>query len=128
MEQRDNIQTILNAGAAAVQPISTHGGIAFVAVPEGYKIQDLETLLPNPARKHANVITTDTDGFIYYTKKHGSLNYCTIYADIDAREKDGKVTFWYELIRPDRVFKTSVNDELARIKEATGFPVISGNP
>jgi uncharacterized protein YfdQ (DUF2303 family) len=273
--ESDNIQTILNAGAAAVQPVTNHGGIAFVAVPDGYKVHDLENLLPNPARKHANVTTTDTDSFIFYTKKHGSLDYCTIYADIDAeasrfklvgvindhganavaqqwrdhlctfspaqavewkrwlgknkqqftqsdfatwlednlpdiaavegmpsgsdilqmalgfeanaekrlrskinlqnggvqfefvededkdtrtkmqvferftlglpvfdgstnayplearlkyREREGKVTFWYELIRPDRVFKTAVNDELARIKEATGFPVISGNP
>lgn len=276
MEQfTDNVQTALAAGAASVQPVTSHRGIAFVAVPEGYKIHDLENLLPAPARKRASVTTTDTDSFILYTKKHGASDTCAIYADIDAeasrfnligvlndhgasaeasqwrdhrcnfqptqavewkrwlsknkqsfnqadfatwlednladianvdgmptgadilkmslgfeanaekrlrskinlqsggvqfefvededkdtrtkmqvferftlglpvfdgsasayplearlkyREKDGKVTFWYELIRSDRVFKTAVADELARIKEATGFAVISGKP
>lgn len=275
MEQPDNIKTLLNAGAAAVQPVIAHGGIPFVAVPEGYAVRDLESLLPTPARKRADVTTTDTDSFIFYTKKHGSLDNCTIYADIDPeasrfhlvgiindhgadvdapqwrdhrcqfqpaqavewkrwlgankkqfsqadfatwlednlpdiasvagmpsgadilqmslgfeanaekrlrskinlqnggvqfefvededkdtrtkmqvferftlglpvfdgsssayplearlkyREREGKVTFWYELIRPDRVFKSAVADELNRIKEATGFPVVSGKP
>ncbi|MEQ4616521.1 MAG: DUF2303 family protein [Corticimicrobacter sp.] len=275
MDQPDNIQTVLSAGAAAVQPIFSHGGIPYVAVPAGYAIKDLEKLLPAPARKHANVTTTDADSFILYTKKHGNLDHATIYADIDAeasrfnlvavindhgsdlngqqwrdhrclfaptqslewkrwlsmnkknftqadfatwlednlpdiaavpnmptgadilqmslafeanadkrlrskinlqsggvqfefvddedkdtrtkmqvferftlglpvfdgsgsgyslearlkyRDRDGKVAFWYELIRPDRVFKTAVADELNRIKDATGFPVISGQP
>ena len=51
-----------------------------------------------------------------------------IEARLKYREKDGKVTFWFELIRPDRVFKTAVQDELARIKDGTGFPVICGKP
>jgi len=33
----DNIQTALAAGAASVQPVTSHDGIAYVAVPEGYK-------------------------------------------------------------------------------------------
>jgi len=275
MEHPDNIQTVLNAGAATVQPITSHGGIPYVAMPEGYHAHDLESLLPVPARKRAEVTTTDTDSFIFYTQKHGNADNTTIYADIDAeasrfnlvtvindhgaesdaaqwrdhrcnfqpaqavewkrwlsrnkqhfnqidfaawlednlsdiasvtgmptgadilkmalgfeansdkklrskvnlqnggvqfefvddstqetrttmqaferftlglpvfdgstsayplearlkyREKEGKLTFWYELIRPDRVFKTAVTDELGRIKEATGFPVIPGKP
>lgn len=275
MEQTDNIQILLNAGAAVAQPVTAHEGVPFVTVPDGYHVHDLESLLRAPARKRAEVTTTDTDSFIFYTKKHGSLDNCTIYADLDFeacrfnligvindhgadlndqqwrdhrcqfqpaqavewkrwlgknkhlfnqadfatwlednlsdiagvpgmpagadvlqmalgfeanaekrlrskinlqsggvqfefvededkdtrtkmqvferftlglpvfdgstsayplearlkyREKEGKVTFWYELIRPDRVFKTAVTDELLRIKEATGFPVISGKP
>jgi uncharacterized protein YfdQ (DUF2303 family) len=277
MEQThtDNTQTALDAGAASVQPVTSHGGIAYVAVPEGYKIHSLESLLPVPARKRAEVTTTDTDSFIFYVKKHGAAETTAIYADIDAeksrfnlvgvlndhgpkyteaqwrdhlctfspalsvewkrwigkdkiifsqsdfatwlednlpdiavvpgmpsgsdilkmalgfeanaekrlrskinlqnggvqfefvededkdtrtkmrvferftlglhvfdgsdsayqldarmkyREKDSKVTFWYELIRPDRIFKAAVIDELARIKEETGFHVVSGNP
>jgi len=268
-----NAQIVLDAGAASVQPVMTHGGIPFVAIPDGYKVHDLETLLPVPTRKRTEVTTTDTDSFIFYTKKHGIEDVTVIYADIDAqasrfhltgilndhgteagatnwrdhrctfapaqavewqrwmgknkqlfnqtdfatwlednlpdiaavdgmpsgadilqmalgfeanadkrlrskinlqsggvqfefvededkdtrtrmqvferftlglpvfdgstsayplqarlkyREKEGRVTFWYELIRPDRVFKTAVADELARIKEATGYPVVSG--
>ncbi len=268
-----NAQTILNAGAAAVQPVIAHGGTPYVAVPDGHKVHDLEHLLTDPARKRGSVIVTDSDSFIFYTKKHGSLDDCTVYAAINSeasyfnlvavindhgadkpqwrdhrctfepkqavewkrwlgknkqtfsqadfatwlednlpdiasvdgmpsgtdilamalgfeanadkrlrskinlqsggvqfefiddedkdtrarmhvferftlglpvfdgsasayplearlkyREKDGKVTFWYELIRPDRVFKTAVTDELTRIKEGTGFPIISGVP
>jgi len=58
----------------------------------------------------------------------GSTSAYPLEARLKYREKDGKVTFWYELIRPDRVFKTAVADELARIKEATGFPVVAGEP
>lgn len=275
MKQPDNFQTLLDAGAASVAPVVAHGGIPYAIVPEGYRLQDLEHLLPNPARKKAKVETTDTNSFIFYTKKHGSLDHCTVYADIDAeasrfnliavindhgadidnpqwrdhrctfspnqsvewkrwigkdtlnfsqadfatwlednlsdiatvpgmptgadilqmalgfeanaekrlrskinlqnggvqfefvdnedkdtrtkmqvferftlglpvfdgsvsayplearlkyRERESKVVFWYELIRSDRVFKSAVVDELARIKDATGFPVISGQP
>ncbi|MBL8474426.1 MAG: DUF2303 family protein [Rhodocyclaceae bacterium] len=251
--EKEGVRAILDAGAAAVQPIMMHGGVPFVVVPKDYKVHDLESLQIVPFRKRANVTTTDTRSFIDYTKKHGSLDQCTVYADIDAessrfnlvavindhcadmpqwrdhrcqfmpaqavewkrwlgsnkkpvsqaefatwlednlsdiastvegmprgadilqmalgfefaedenidtrtkmqvferftlglpvfdggasayplvarlkyREKDGKVTFWYELIRPDRVFKQAVKDELARIAGETGFPVIYGTP
>jgi hypothetical protein len=36
------------------------------------------------------------------------------------------VNFWFELIRPDRVFKSAVAEELDRIQEATGFLLING--
>ncbi len=269
----NNIKTSIETAQAVSLPTSAHGGIPYVIIPEGYKREDLESLLPSPARKRDNVITTDSDSFIYYTKKHGSLDDCTVYAEINSetnrfnlvavindhgadvaqwrdhrctfnpklsvewarwigknkqtmsqsdfatwlednlpdianvpgmptgaeilsmslgfeansdkrlrskinlqngsvrfefvedetketrvsmevferftigvpvfdgssnayplearlkyREKDGKVTFWFELIRQDRVFKTAVMDELNRIKEATGFPVVSGKP
>lgn len=56
----------------------------------------------------------------------GSLNAYPVEARLKYREKDGRIVFWYELIRPDRVFKTAVADELKHIKEATGFPIIYG--
>lgn len=49
-------------------------------------------------------------------------------ARLKYRENSGTVSFWYELIRPDRVFKTAVADEVATIKEQTGLLVISGVP
>lgn len=275
MNTIDNAQTILDAGAASASPTAIPGGIPFVTVPDNYRVKDLEHLQESPARKRSKIATTDTDGFIFYTQKHGIDGHTVIYADIDGeasrfgliavlddhgspvsdtqwrehrcsfdpaqavewrrwigknkqiftqadfatwlednladiaavpnmptgadvlqmalgfeanaekrlrskinlqngsvqfefaededkdtrtkmqvferftlgipvfdgsgnayplearlkyREKDGKVTFWYELIRPDRVFKTAVQDELARIKDATGFPIIAGQP
>jgi len=58
----------------------------------------------------------------------GSEHAYPLEARLKYREKDGKVTFWYELIRPDRVFKAAVDDELARIQAGTGYPVLFGRP
>lgn len=272
MENQEN-KTLLDAGAALVGVMAEHDGIPFVVVPDGYKMADIEKLMPQPFRKRGNVIVTDSAGFIFYTSKHGERDCCIIYAAIDSekshfslvavindhgddgpywrdhrctfspklslewarwagrnkatmsqtefaayleenlpdiasvpgmptgteilamalgfeanadkrlrskinlqsggvqfefvedetkdtrtrmqvferftigipvfdgsqnaypvearlkyREKDGKVTFWYELIRQDRVFKAAVTDELNRIAEATGFDIISGKP
>ena len=273
MQQLNNdiVKTLMAAGAVAVDVRGLNDGLPFVIVPDNYKAVNLEQMLTNPLRKTGNVITTDTSSFIDYTKKHGSLDDCTIYADIDTeaskcklvaiindhgadkpqwqdyrcsftpklstewlrwngknrqnmgqadfatwlednladiasvpnmpggadilamalgfeansdkkfrskinlqsggvqfefvedetketrtsmkvferftlglpvfdgsadayplearlkyREKSGSLTFWYELIRPDRVFKSAVTEELRRIKEGTGFPIISG--
>lgn len=271
------VQAILDAGATltSVRDIdeSRVTGKPFILVPDGYKTEDLEHLMTNPIRKTAEVSVTETDSFIFYTKKHGSLDECVIYAETDYaasrcvmvalindhgsdaphwrdhrvtfaprqsvewgrwlssnkkgvsqndfatwlednlpdvaavpgmpsgseilqmalafeansqkkfrsktnlqsgsfsiefideenndtratmkvferftlgipvfegsasaypiearlkyRESSGKLNFWYELIRPDRVFKTAVMDELNKIKEATGFPIIFGKP
>lgn len=267
-------QTILDAGASLVGVHNIdENGKPFVIVPEGYKAENLEHLLPNPTRKTAKVSVTESDSFIFYTKKHGSLDECVIYAEVDYenskcllvavvndhgadapkwrdhrctfepklsvewsrwikknkcsmsqtdfaawleenladvasvanmptgadilsmalgfeansdkrlrskinlqsggvslefvdqenvdtrttmqfferftlgipvfdgstnayplearlkyRESSGKLNFWYELIRPDRVFKTAVVDDLKKIKEATGFPIVFGTP
>lgn len=58
----------------------------------------------------------------------GSVSAYPVEARLKYREKSGDVTFWYELIRPDRVFKSAVADELAAIKEGTGLQVIAGSP
>ena len=268
------VQAILNAGASLVGVHNIdENGKPFVIVPDGYKTEDLERLLPNPTRKTASVNVTESDSFIFYTKKHGSLDECVIYTEVDYegskctlvalindhgadtpkwrdhrctfvpklsvewtrwirknkvsmsqtdfaawleenladvasvanmptgadilsmalgfeansdkrlrskinlqsggvslefvdqenvetrttmqfferftlgipvfdgstsayplearlkyRESGGKLSFWYELIRPDRVFKTAVVDDLHKIKEATGFPIVFGTP
>lgn len=58
----------------------------------------------------------------------GSTSAYPIEARLKYREKDGRMIFWYELIRPDRVFKTAVQDELALISTETGFAVVAGRP
>lgn len=51
-----------------------------------------------------------------------------IEARLKYRENSGKLTFWYELIRPDRAFKTAVNSSLEQIKADTGFLILQGTP
>ena len=275
MEQQlteTTVQSLLDLGASlmGVRGLADNGK-PFVIVPQGYKVEDIEKLLPRPVTKRAEVTLTEADSFIFYTKKHGSLDECVIYADVDYaayscrliglindhgadtpswrnhqaafsprltvewdrwiranrktmsqtdfgvfleenlpdiatvqgmptgaeilqmalafeatsdkrfrsktnlqsggysiefvdeenndtretmkvferftigipvfegsanaypiearlkyRESSGKLAFWYELIRQDRVFKTAVMAELDRIKEATGFPIVFG--
>lgn len=281
---KGDIESALRFGAAMGTPrtpvstdldavIDTGEATPYVVLPDGYAVHDLEHLLPQPTRKRAKVSVTTHQSFIDYTKRHGSLASCVIYADVDAeksncslvaimddhsedepqwrdhrctfiprqsvewarwisknkvsmsqadfaawleenlgdiasvdgsptgadilkmalafeatsdkrlksrinlqsggarfeyvddedkdtrtamevferftlalpvfdgssdaypvtarlkyREKQGLVTFWYELIRPDRAFRTAVQSALDAIKEATGFPIIYGNP
>ena len=60
------------------------GRIPYVLVPAEYRVEDIERLLPFPTRKHATVTVSRTGSFIEYAKKHGSLDECVIYAEIDA--------------------------------------------
>ena len=41
-------------------------------------------------------------------------------------ESDGKVVFWYELIRPDKVLQAAVGEMLVRVRNETGVPVLEG--
>ena len=47
-------------------------------------------------------------------------------ARLKYRESSGKLSFWYELIRPDRVFRQSVEEEVAEIAKATKLVIING--
>lgn len=49
-------------------------------------------------------------------------------ARLKFKASQGQLTFWYELIRPDRVFATAVTEELAKIKKETGCLLMNGNP
>lgn len=39
-----------------------------------------------------------------------------------------KLTFWYELVRPDLALQDATRDLIKTIKDKTGFPVYYGNP
>jgi len=47
-------------------------------------------------------------------------------ARLKYRESSGKVSFWFELIRPDKAFRQAVEDELGAIAGATGLSIING--
>lgn len=84
------IKEALDAGALLAGPMlpidSGDGRVPFVAVPDGYDVKSIEHFLPFPTRKYADVSVTTTDSFIDYAKKHGSLDECVIYAEIDAEQ------------------------------------------
>lgn len=44
------------------------------------------------------------------------------------RTRDGKVSFWFELIRPDRVLEDAAKRIMLQIKDLTGRPFFMGNP
>lgn len=67
-------------------------GLKVLALPDGYKTEDLDKLMPAPRRKIANVTLGDTDSFIDYTKRHGSLDTATVWCDAAFREGKVKLT------------------------------------
>jgi uncharacterized protein YfdQ (DUF2303 family) len=95
MEEKNNISDLLGAGSALGSPRmplvdAQDNGILkgvntpYAVVPEGYTLKSLEQFMHAPTRKHAAVTVSDSSSFIAYTKKHGSLAECVIYADIDS--------------------------------------------
>lgn len=44
------------------------------------------------------------------------------------RARDGKLTFWYELIRPEKVLESATTTIIEQIRTATGCPFFFGNP
>ncbi len=47
-------------------------------------------------------------------------------ARLKYRESGGKLSFWFELIRPDKAFRQAVDEEVASIAAATELPIING--
>lgn len=44
------------------------------------------------------------------------------------RVRDGKLTFWFELIRQDKVLEAATQTLIAQIRDKTGTPFFFGNP
>ena len=49
-----------------------------------------------------------------------------ITARLRYRVKDGKLTFWYELIRKDKVFEDASNNLINKLKSAINVPFYFG--
>lgn len=49
-------------------------------------------------------------------------------ARLKYRTREGKLTFWYELIRADKVFKAAAQNMINEIKIGTGFSFYFGDP
>lgn len=128
----------------------------YIAVPEGWKLEDLEKFQSTPYRKKATVSLADDAGFISYLKCHGSLATCTIWCEADylignvsftgiVNDHDGsptgqqwrdhiakltpaKAVEWIRWITQNRKtmsqveFATFIEDNLGDIATAAGFP------
>lgn len=44
------------------------------------------------------------------------------------RVRDGKLTFWFELIRQDKVLESATQTLISQIREKTGNPFFFGDP
>lgn len=74
METIQNTKTLLAAGAALspARSIATDKGVSsapYVLVPDGYKVESLERLLPAPMQTRANVALQDADSFCLYWRQ-----------------------------------------------------------
>lgn len=58
----------------------------------------------------------------------GSSDAYPVEARLKYRDNSGKLSFWYELIRPDRAYRTAVQSTLDTIRAATEILVINGAP
>jgi uncharacterized protein YfdQ (DUF2303 family) len=69
------IAALLSAGAALSTPMVPRPtdvespGIPFTVIPDGYDAKSLESLLPTPTRRRANITTGDVNGFILWTAR-----------------------------------------------------------
>ncbi len=163
--RRSDAETLLRFGSAVGIPrspitsdleafIEPENGIPYLVAPNDYAVHSLEHLLPAPTRKHATVNMTTADSFIEYTKKHGSLDECVVYASInsekshcileavindnaadEAKWRDHRCTFapvlsveWRRWIEKDRrtmsqaEFATWLEDNLGDIANVEGMP------
>lgn len=94
-EQINIAETLAREMKTPIEIISEpNGNIKRVALPPGWTLQerdDDKKLLANPRRKLAHVRLHDADSFVDYTKRHGSMNDCTIWCEADY--KAGRVAF-----------------------------------
>lgn len=97
-----NIVELLKYARTPVMPEAGDGDTPFAFVPDGYKRESLENVLPAPTRKRANVTMNDADSFIAYINKHSGYNHvgievvspanCALYADADFEAQTIKIT------------------------------------
>lgn len=59
---------------------------------------------------------------------HGDKDIYRIDARLRYRIREGKLTFWYEMIRPDKVLEAATKQMIDTIKTGTGIPFYFGHP
>lgn len=90
MTDQANLIETLQAIAAANKGAREVGGTPFVVVPEGYRLEQLGQLLPQPVRKTGTTNLHDADSFIAYVNDHKAPE-SRIYVDADF--ESGRIKF-----------------------------------
>ncbi|MEO6146547.1 MAG: DUF2303 family protein [Sulfuriferula sp.] len=91
-------ETVSNTEAEAIANIAAKPimmevqGTPIVFSPINMVSRTLAELLPTPTRKSGRVHLHESDSFIDYVKRHGSLASCNIYLDVDYAKQHVKAT------------------------------------
>jgi uncharacterized protein YfdQ (DUF2303 family) len=80
-ENQENIAATV--AREARKPFPLPDKPAYVAVPDGWNLQDTEALDACPRRKKSTVSLDDDTGYIDYIKRHGAPDLTTIWCDAD---------------------------------------------
>ncbi|WP_028451881.1 DUF2303 family protein [Chitinilyticum aquatile] len=84
MSQQENYaQTIATEARKPVVLFDEFDNERQIALPVGYQLHDCEHLLPHPRRATGRTTLHDTDSFIAYAKRIGSLTSTAIYINAD---------------------------------------------
>lgn len=77
----DGLEAVIFAGQALGEPKAVPGGvIPYAVIPDGAKVEDLERLLPAPARAQANVTAKSAETFAAYVNRF-KVKATVIFAD-----------------------------------------------
>jgi uncharacterized protein YfdQ (DUF2303 family) len=79
--QQENIAATV--AREARKPFAIPAETAFIALPDGWRLQDTEEIDEAPRRKKAAVKMDDDAGYIDYLKRHGSVDTTTIWCNAD---------------------------------------------
>jgi uncharacterized protein YfdQ (DUF2303 family) len=91
-ETTSNTEAEAIAKIAAQPMVMTVEGTPVVFVPANMEYKTLAELRPTPTRKSGSVSLHESESFIDYVKRHGSLASCNIYLDVDYAKQQVKAT------------------------------------
>lgn len=80
------------ADLSAKPETDTIHGTPVAFIPRTHEYKPLTDLLPAPTRKSGTVRLHEVDSFIDFVKRHGSLQSCNIYLDVDYAKQRVKAT------------------------------------
>lgn len=87
-------QAILAAGTSQARPDLVEDGGAFVVVPDGYRVQDMEKFLAAPARARGRVLCETPEAFIAYYNRFCDTAASLVFACTEKFQATG-VLDWY---------------------------------